>query len=224
MESYLAASETIDWQHPQVMAKARLLVEGLAGEEADDEGIARACFLFVRDEIKHSLDYQLNPVTCCASDVLENCTGYCYAKSHLLVALLRANSIPAGLCYQRLTIDHNRPPFCLHGLVAVHLKGHGTKELGWYRIDARGNKAGVEAEFCPPIEKLAYPIVIEGEADLPEIWSEPLDIVVEALTKAKNYSDVAENLPDVELLNSVLSSGGLANQDSKKRGDKKVVY
>ncbi|WP_338430147.1 transglutaminase domain-containing protein [Synechococcus elongatus] len=37
--------------------------------------------------------------------MLEYRTGYCYAKSHLLVALLRACSIPAGFCYQRLSFD-----------------------------------------------------------------------------------------------------------------------
>ncbi|MBL0716467.1 MAG: transglutaminase family protein [Desulfosarcina sp.] len=72
-------------------------------------------------------------------------TGYCYSKSHLLAALLRANDIPAGLCYQRLTVSDNKPPFCIHGLNAVYLEQHG-----WYRLDARGNKSGVTAEFCPP--------------------------------------------------------------------------
>lgn len=161
-----------------------------------DEAIARACFVFVRDEITHSLDARQNPVTCSASQVLQHGTGYCYAKSHLLAALLRANSIPAGLCYQRLSIDHDAPPFCLHGLVAVHLKQHG-----WYRLDPRGNKPGIDADFCPPLEKLAYPIIVDGEADLPEIWSEPLNIVIQALKQGKNYINVAENLPDIELIN-----------------------
>ncbi|MBQ0719547.1 MAG: transglutaminase family protein [Gammaproteobacteria bacterium] len=191
MNKYLDASAIIDWQQPAVLAKA---VE-LANECDGDEAIAQACFNFVRDEIKHSLDYKRNPVTCSASQVLQHGTGYCYAKSHLLVALLRANSIPAGLCYQRLTIDHSVPPFCLHGLVAVYLKKHA-----WYRIDPRGNKPGVAAQFCPPQEKLAFPIIIEGEADLPEIWPEPLEIVVEALRQGRDYLDVANNLPDLELI------------------------
>jgi transglutaminase-like putative cysteine protease len=29
-------------------------------------------------------------------------------------------------------------------------------DYGWYRVDARGNKPGVAAEFCPPTEKLAF--------------------------------------------------------------------
>ncbi len=167
----------------------------LAANLKGDEAIAESCFIFVRDKISHSWDSQQNPVTCRASSVLEQGTGYCYAKSHLLAALLRANSIPAGLCYQRLTIDHDRPPFCLHGLVAVYLK-----DYGWYRIDPRGNKPGVEAAFCPPLEKLAFSTDLDGEADLPEIWSEPLTIVVETLKAGKNYLDVANNLPDVDII------------------------
>ena len=190
MNEYLESTEYIDWQQPDILAKALKLAEG----KNSDEAITQACFEFVRDEIKHSWDYQLNPVTCKASDVLQQGTGYCYAKSHLLAALLRANKIPTGLCYQRLTISDDQPPLCLHGLNAVYLKNHG-----WYRLDPRGNKEGVNAEFNPPIEQLAFPIISKGEADLPEIWSEPLPVVVQALTSYSDFLDVANNLPDVLL-------------------------
>ena len=190
MKIYLASTEYINWQQPAVLEKALELSEGLSSDEA----IAKACFEFVRDEIKHSWDYQINPVTCKASDVLAQGTGYCYAKSHLLAALLRANKIPAGLCYQRLTISGDKPPFCLHGLNAVYLKNHG-----WYRIDARGNKEETNAQFCPPKEQLAFPILSEGEADLPEIWSEPLAVIVDTLTQNLDFLAVANNLPDIVL-------------------------
>lgn len=190
MELYLEATEYIDWQQPDVVKKAQSLAYGLL----TDEEVAKACFEFVRDEIKHSWDYQMNPVTCKASDVLFYGTGYCYAKSHLLAALLRANKIPAGLCYQRLTISNDEPPFCLHGLNAVYLKQHG-----WYRIDARGNKEGVDAQFIPPLEQLAFPILSEGEADFPEIWSEPLTVVVGVLKRYSDFLEVANNLPDIAL-------------------------
>ena len=157
--------------------------------------IAKSCFEYVRDEIRHSNDYQMNPVTCRASDVLKYKTGYCYAKSHLLAALLRANNIPAGLCYQRLTIENDTPPYCLHGLNAVYLP-----DYGWYRIDARGNKEGVTAEFTPPVERLAFPIVMEGEADFREIWPEPLPVVVEVLESSASIQEVAKNLPDIEII------------------------
>tara|TARA_A100001391_G_scaffold72416_1_gene46285 strand:+ start:88 stop:702 length:615 start_codon:yes stop_codon:yes gene_type:complete len=194
MRKYLESSEYVDWEHPDVINQAKTLASG----SADGQETARRCFEFVRDEIKHSWDYQLNPVTCRASDVLLHGTGYCYAKSHLLAALLRANGLPAGLCYQRLTIN-DKPPFCLHGLNAVYLDGHG-----WYRIDARGNKQRVAAEFCPPREKLAFPIATPGEADLPEIWAEPLSLITDILERSTTYQEVADRLPDVEL--AVISS------------------
>ena len=191
MREYLESSDYIDWKTPAVLEKAKSFADGADNSET----IAERCFIFVRDQIKHSWDYKCGPVTCKASDVLKYGTGYCYAKSHLLAALLRANGIPAGLCYQRLTISNDLPPFCLHGLNAVYLENYG-----WYRIDARGNKEGVSAEFCPPIERLAFPIISVGEADLPEIWAKPLLPVLEVLQTKNTYKDVADNLPDIQLL------------------------
>ena len=191
LHPYLAAGHYINFEHPQVAEKARQLATGLNSDTA----IAQRCFEFVRDEVRHSWDYRQNPVTCRASEVLAHGTGYCYAKSHLLAALLRANGIPAGLCYQRLTVGDSGPPYCLHGLNAVYLQ-----DFGWYRVDARGNKPGVAAEFCPPTEKLAFPIRTPQERDLPEIWAEPLAVVTSVLERYSDVLAVAENLPDVWLI------------------------
>ena len=177
--AFLRPTDIIDHNHPAVAAKAR----ELRGNLADDAAIARACFLFVRDAVKHSVDHRMNPVTCRASDVLSHATGYCFAKSHLLAALLRANAIPAGLCYQRLSIDDAGPPFTLHGLNAVHLAWYG-----WYRIDPRGCKPGVSSDFTPPIEALAYAPKLPGEGNLPEIWPDPLPVVVRALTRSASWT------------------------------------
>ena len=190
MKKYLESSKYINWSNPEIKELAKFLSSGLSGEES----ISKNCFEWVRDNIRHSSDYKLNPVTCKASDVLIHKTGYCYAKSHLLAALLRANNIPAGLCYQRLSVEDDGDPYCLHGLNAVFLKNHG-----WYRIDARGNKEGVNAQFSPPQEQLAFSINLKFEADLPEIWSEPLPIIVSVLEKYETYEDVYYNLPDIEL-------------------------
>ena len=189
MDAYLATSEYIDFSHPLVAKKAAELAPGAL----DKLEIARRCFEFVRDDIRHSWDYKMNPVTCRASDVLIHGTGYCYAKSHLLAALLRANHIPAGLCYQRLTVGADGPPYCLHGLNAVYLE-----QYGWYRIDARGNKPGVTAGFKPPIEQLAFPVVSDLEMDFAEIWAEPLSSVIKALTQNATIEQVFENLPDFD--------------------------
>lgn len=192
LQVYLNSSDYIDCHDERIITKACALAMGL-NNKVD---IAKACFEFVRDKIKHSWDYQLNPVTCKASDVLKHGTGFCYAKSHLLAALLRANGIPAALCYQRLTTG-DQPPFCLHGLNAIYLE-----EFGWYRVDARGNKEGVDAEFCPPQEKLAFCTVTKGEADLAGIYAEPLENVVEVLSRYDLFEDVANNLPDLDVMES----------------------
>lgn len=191
MKNFLASSTYINWHHPNIVQKAA----ELADECISEEQVVQNCFEFVRDQIKHSWDFKLNPVTCSASDVLQYGTGYCYAKSHLLAALLRANHIPAGLCYQRLSAGTEGPPYCLHGLNAVYLK-----HFGWYRIDGRGNKPGVEALFTPPTEALAFPIISEEERDFPEIWAEPLDVVVTALTENETVQQVYENLPDLQFV------------------------
>ncbi|MBE9168640.1 transglutaminase family protein [Pleurocapsales cyanobacterium LEGE 06147] len=190
MKEYLQNSEIIDWKHPAILK----LAEKIASEHQAPEEIAKACFDWVRDEIYHSYDYQMNPVTCRASDVLQYKTGYCYAKSHLLAALLRANSIPAGFCYQRLSIDDRGEPYSLHGFNAVYLS-----KIGWYRLDARGNREGVNAQFTPSHEKLAFKIQFSEEADFQAVLSEPLQVVVKALQAQSTWDEMLCNLPDISL-------------------------
>ncbi|NLD38154.1 MAG: transglutaminase family protein [Desulfatiglans sp.] len=189
MEQYLRSTEIIDWNNPEIISKAAELA---AGKGADTD-VAKSCFEWVRDHIKHIGDYNIQTVAVSASEVLLSGSGVCYAKSHLLSALLRANSIPAGLCYQRLSRDDNGAPFCLHGLNALYLP-----ETGWYRLDARGNKEGVNAQFTPPKEQLAFTANIDGEIDFPQILSDPLPIIIEVLRKYKNKDELWDNLPDIQ--------------------------
>ncbi|MEM9979211.1 MAG: transglutaminase family protein, partial [Cyanobacteria bacterium P01_D01_bin.2] len=188
MAAYLQATDIINWHHPSIQDQAKRLAIGCK----TPNDIARVCFYWVRDKIRHSVDYQLNPVTCRASDVLHHRTGYCYAKSHLLAALLRANHIPAGLCYQRLSINAQGAPYCLHGLTAIYLPG-------WYRVDPRGNRDRINAQFTPPQEQLAFSLHIPGETDLPGIFADPLDVVVQALQSHTTWDDLLKNLPDMSL-------------------------
>lgn len=190
--AFLASTDVVDWYHADV----RTLAWCLAGGEQDAVAVARRCFEWVRDEIRHSVDARDETVTCAASEVLAHGTGFCYAKSHLLAAMLRANGIPAGFCYQRLSIDGAGPPFCLHGFNALSLPAHG-----WYRVDARGNKicadgSRVDAQFTPMVERLAFPIQFVGEATFPEIHAEPLPAVVETLKQYATVSEVYAKLPD----------------------------
>jgi len=203
---FLDSTDVVDWFHQDVRAQAWLLATGLS----DPGEIAQRCFEWVRDEVQHSVDFERSEVTCAASDVLAARTGFCYAKSHLLAALLRANGIPAGFCYQRLSIDGAGPPFCLHGLNAVWLPEHG-----WHRVDARGNRKTadnskddfiIDAQFTPPVERLAFPIRQPGEVDLPEIWAEPLGVVVAALRGHATAGELYDNLPDVPLAKAAVTA------------------
>jgi transglutaminase-like putative cysteine protease len=154
--------------------------------------VARRSFEWVRDEIKHSTDFGTRAVTCAASDVLREGSGYCYAKSHLLAALLRANGIPAGLCYQRLSLGDEGRRFSLHGFNAVLLP-----EFGWYRIDPRGNREGIDAQFTPPTERLAFHARLPGETTLAGIWPDPLPVVVNTIRAHTDARVLGDNLPDL---------------------------
>ena len=187
-DRFLESTDVVDWKHPDVLS----LAGNLADRARSPEQIAKRCFVWVRDEIKHSRDFGLTPVPCSASEVIECCSGYCYAKSHLLAALLRANGIPVGFCYQRLSRDEGCAPYCLHGLNAVFLKN-----CGWYRIDSRGNREGIDAQFSPPVEKLAFQACLSGEKDLFDVLSEPLPVVVEALRSYRDTNVLWEHLPDL---------------------------
>ena len=186
-EDFLGYCKAIDHDNVSVAALATSLVG-----DSDNETILN-CFLFVRDEIAHSSDAKLNPVTFSASSVLKHRTGYCYAKSHLLAALLRANGIPTALCYQRVTVKGDAGPYCLHGLNAVFLSGQG-----WLRIDARGNRDDIDAQFLPPNELLAFPLAHAGESDLDGLYCSPLPSVVDLLRNCSTWIEVRDRLPETD--------------------------
>ncbi|MFA5502716.1 MAG: Cro/Cl family transcriptional regulator, partial [Sulfurovaceae bacterium] len=62
-------------------------------------------------------------------------------------------------------------------------------------IDARGNKEGVDAQFTPPHEKLAFELN-EGEYNLPGLYAEPLNVVIKALRTRKDYNEMVGHFPD----------------------------
>jgi transglutaminase-like putative cysteine protease len=174
-EAYLTDSWVIDYEDQLIQD---LVYEQNWGE-LDPVECAESIFLFVRDEVKHSWDAQSPIVTCRASDVLKQRVGICYAKSHLMTALMRAVGVPAGLCYQKLLMtDDPADGHVLHGLNAIRL----PEIHHWIRLDARGNKPGVNAEFSVDEEHLAFPVRRElGELDYDEVFAEPHPVVLEAL-------------------------------------------
>jgi transglutaminase-like putative cysteine protease len=193
MGRYLDLTDMIDFDHELVMLAAQSLMPS-----NDDCAYARRAYEYVRDAFPHSFDLYgsgrpVCQVSCRASDVMINGHGICYAKSHLLAALLRFAGIPAGFCYQKLLSSEDNPKIVLHAVNAVFLKSPGK----WIRLDARGNKNGVDAQFSINEEKLAFPIRPElGEEDGLIIYAAPSPNVLEVLKKANDIAGLIDNLPD----------------------------
>ncbi len=188
-EDYLLRSEIIDFEDEAITRLAQKLKASVLSEE----DLARKTYEYVRDKIGHSADINGHIVTCNASDVLKVREGICYAKSHLLAALLRKNGMPTGFCYQLLRLDEDNSPLILHGLNAVYI----SEVQRWVRLDARGNKEGVDAQFRIDKEQLAFPIRQEvGEKDYPYVFASPDPNVIEVLTKSKTVDELWDNLPN----------------------------
>ncbi len=165
-EAFLAPAPLIEVDSPEIGTFVEERLRGLYEADA-----ARAVFHFVRDDVSHSWDVQGRRVTRSALDVLAYREGICYAKSHLAAALLRRAGLPAGICYQRLTLfDDASGGHAVHALNTVYL---GSLQR-WIRFDARGNKPGVDAQFSLGEERLAFAIRPgEGEIDYLRNHAEP---------------------------------------------------
>ncbi|MBY0599935.1 transglutaminase-like domain-containing protein [Bacillus bingmayongensis] len=183
LEDYLLELDEINYSNALIKSK----VDELFNPSQTEIEKANVAFEFVRDEISHSWDIQGKRVTCKASDVLAYKEGICYAKSHLLASLLRSQGIPTGFCYQRLMLfDTPEKGYCIHALNAVFFKSLNK----WVRLDARGNKKGIDAQFSIDEEKLAFPTHQEfDEKDYPVIYVKPHP---KTITVLEEHTDVLE--------------------------------
>ena len=80
------------------------------------------------------------------------------------------------------------------------IQRHTTLRAGFAARRSDGCGETKFLRFFQPVFGLTHRSESPGEADFPEIWPEPLAIVVQRLALANNYLEVAENLPDIELL------------------------
>ena len=167
MEDYLRDSEILDFQNYKIQEKALELSRSSKNQFETIKNI----YEFVRDEIPHSLDIGGQQVTFKASEVLDNVQGICFAKSNLLAAMLRFLGVPTGFCYQRLTHE-------------------------WYRLDARGNREDVDAQFSVNVEKLAFPVSKDGEINYSGIYSKPVESVITVFNGTETVNELMEKLPD----------------------------
>lgn len=188
-EDYLSEHPYVDYSAENIRQCRARLFEGAR----DEMEKARRAYYFVRDEIPHSFDCQARVITARASEVLELGTGICHAKANLLAALLRGQGLPAGFCFQRLTLaEDDSLGHVLHAFNAVYLEG------GWRKLDARGNKKGIQADFTLDSPSLAYPRCRPeyGEYFWEGIYAAPDQAAMKVLDQSRNLQDVLDRLPD----------------------------
>ena len=186
IENYLVADSEVDWHDNTIREVAHQITASLT----DDSAKAKALFEWVRDQIPHSFDARREEVTCSASQVLAIGTGICYAKAHLLAALCRANGIPAGFCYQVYYEECHvsESKIALHGLNAVYLESLDK----WIRVDPRGNREAVNAQFDTNREHLAFPD-LDFLNDC--VYAAPLPQVVRELRRWPTQAELWPHLP-----------------------------
>lgn len=79
-----------------------------------------------------------------------------------------------------------------HGLNGVYISEYNR----WIRLDARGNKEGVNAQFSIDEERLAFPIRPEkGEEDILIVFPEPDVKVLNKMREKKTRTGLWEDLP-----------------------------
>lgn len=191
LSDYLKELPVVNYSDTNIQRKCKDLFDK---DQTEIEKV-KVAFEFVRDYISHSWDIQSCKVTCIASEVLKYKEGICYAKANLLAALLRAINIPTGFCYQRLMIfDTPEGGYSLHTLNGIYLQSINR----WIRLDARGNKPGVQAEFSTTEEILAFQIREEyDEVDYPIIYTTPNKKTITTLATNPNALEMyVNNLPD----------------------------
>ena len=132
-EDTLKPTYFMDFEHPSIQEKAKVLIEGIP--EEDVIGKAVQLFYFVRDQIRYSVKNareSYNKENWKSSLTLEMGFGFCIPKSILLASLARAVGIPSRLHYvdivnhmtsERLKKDMGSNLFIFHGFVELFLDG-----------------------------------------------------------------------------------------------------
>ena len=184
-KDYLSETKTINYGDPVIQEK----VSELKADTVTAIDYIVKAYEFVRDEIPHSWDIRSTVVSRKASDVLENRTGICWTKSCLLAALLRANGIPSGISYQLLTRadEDDSEGYIIHALNTVYLE----EQKKWIRLDARGNKENVHAEFSIEEEHLVFPVRARlGEVDYHDNDPDLDERLVSILNNSSNILEI----------------------------------
>ena len=196
IKEYLKCDDVVDFDKPEVKA----LADKLFAEAEGGTDFVRRAYEYVRDTFPHSADINADEIAVSASDVLKTGHGICHAKAHLLAAILRSRGVPTGFCYQKLILDDDAAPvYISHGLNGVYLREYDK----WIRLDARGNRSDVDAQFSVDEEKLAFPVRAEkGEEDDLTVYADPKDFVIKSLRESKTRTELWINLPAATSIDS----------------------
>ncbi len=188
INKFLQADEYVDFTASIIMQKVEELFNGIDSEVEK----AKIAYEYVRDEISHIFDTKVDVVKAKASEVLQYQAGICHSKACLLAALLRAVGIPAGFCFQHLTLaDDDSLGYCVHAYNAVFLENH------WIKLDARGNKEGVDAQFFLGDPILAFKERPHyDEYTWPGIYAEPHKATMKMLEEVSTVQEILDNIPD----------------------------
>ncbi|MBI3636064.1 MAG: transglutaminase domain-containing protein [Candidatus Rokubacteria bacterium] len=185
LNEYLKPTAYIDSDHPDVVAKARELIQGC---QTDKEKLEKI-YYFVRElpyDILSAFRY-LAEGRRQASDVLHAGSAFCMGKASAFVALCRAAGIPARIGFQELHCpdklfmseevrhlwgDRTLP---WHSLGEAHLNGK------WLKLDATINSEFAKAKGTP------YAREFDGEHDIPTVEG-PI------LKELGSYADYPEDI------------------------------
>lgn len=181
---YLGADEIIDYNNHAIIEQA----DTLFGAAKDKTDFIRLAYEYVRDNIPHSADIGMSSIPYVASDVLNQKHGVCFAKAHLLAAILRCKDVPSGFCYQKVILNEEQPEkLAYHGISGVYIE-----ELNrWIRLDA-----GTGGEFSLKEEHLVFQIREEkGEKDSYMIYPVPDRNVIECLQRSQSLCILMESPP-----------------------------
>ncbi len=167
--SYLAATEYIESEHPEVVDFARRVTTGAASERE------RAVKLYyaVRDGFRYDpWAFSLEPEVYRATTTLAARSGFCIPKAILLAAAARAVGIPARLAFadvrnhlasERLLEVMRTNLFVFHGLTELELEGRWVKATPAFDIFMCELFGVLPLEFDGSNDSTLHPFDREGK-------------------------------------------------------------
>jgi len=196
VEAYMLPSETIDSNHPAVIAKANELAEG----ETDAFKVAFKLANWVEEKVQYDLNSLTATAAQKASWVLENKQGVCDEMTSLFVAMARSLGIPArfvsGISYT--TSDKFSEKWQPHGWAEVYLP-----EIGWVSFDIAFGEYGyvdvTHIKLRDSVDPAQVATEYEWLAEGVKVEAQNLDFKVEVL----DTGEVIEE--DISLQQELLS-------------------